>query len=172
MKELLWDTPEKLRALLCELVSWDSRTLTEGERTFAPKLEAKLKRLAYFEDNSDYLELHDEGLGRQTVTALYKHPEATETIVLISHFDTVQTEEYGVLEPLAFNPEELTKKLFEHKDELPEEARIDLETGKYLFGRGTMDMKMGLALHMSMIEKASIENGQSTFSLHPFRTKK
>ena len=77
--------------------------------------------------------------------------------VLISHFDTVQTEEYGVLEPLAFNPEELTKKLFEHKDELPEEARIDLETGKYLFGRGTMDMKMGLALHLSMIEKASVE---------------
>ena len=155
--QYLWNTPEKLRALLCELVSWDSRTLTEGERTFAPKLEAKLKRLDYFGDNPDHLELHDAGLGRQTVTALYKHPEATETIVLISHFDTVQTEEYGVLEPLAFNPEELTRELLEHKDELPEAARIDLETGKYLFGRGTMDMKMGLALHMSMIEKASIE---------------
>ncbi|MHA6260467.1 M20/M25/M40 family metallo-hydrolase [Sporosarcina sp. CAU 1771] len=155
--KLLWDTPEKLRRLLCELVSWDSRTLTEGERTFAPKLEAKLKRLSYFEENPNYLELHDAGMGRQTVTALYKHPNATETIVLISHFDTVQTEEYGVLEPIAFNPEELTKKLLEYKDELPEDARIDLESGKYLFGRGTMDMKMGLALHMAIIEKASIE---------------
>ena len=103
------------------------------------------------------MELHEADLGRQTVTALYKHPEAKETIVLISHFDTVQTEEYGILEPLAFNPEELTKKLFEHKDELPEDARNDLETGNYLFGRGTMDMKMGLALHLSMIEKASAE---------------
>lgn len=157
MAEYIWNTPEKLRVLLCELVSWDSRTLTEGERTFAPKLEAKLKRLAYFEENPTHLELHDAGLGRQTVTALYKHPQAAETVVLISHFDTVQTEEYGVLEPLAFNPEELTRKLFEHKDELPEAARIDLETEKYLFGRGTMDMKMGLALHMSMIEKACIE---------------
>ena len=82
-----------------------------------------------FEDNPDYLELHDAGLGRQTVTALYKHPEAKETIVLISHFDTVQTEEYGVLEPLAFNPEELTKKLMEHKDELHEAARMILNRG-------------------------------------------
>ena len=157
MSKSLWDTPEKIRALLCELVSWDSRTLTEGELTFAPKLEAKLMRLAYFRNNPEHLELHDAGYGRQTVTALYKHPEATETVVLISHFDTVQTEDYGVLEPLAFNPEELTERLLQYKDELPEDARIDLESGEYLFGRGTMDMKAGLALHLSIIEKASIE---------------
>ena len=113
MNQLLWGTPSTLRALLCELVSWDSRTLTEGENTFAPKLEEKLKELAYFKDNPDRLALHDAGLGRQAVTALYKHPEATETIVLISHFDTVWTEEYGVLEPFAFHPEELTKMLSE-----------------------------------------------------------
>lgn len=157
MDQLLWGTPEKLRALLCELVSWDSRTLTEGEQTFAPKLEAKLNRIAYFEENPDYLELHDANLGRQAVTALYKHPEVKETIVLISHFDTVQTEEYGVLEPLAFNPVELTKKLEEYKEELHDAARVDLESGKYLFGRGTMDMKMGLALHISILEKATVE---------------
>jgi arginine utilization protein RocB len=159
MNQLLWGTPSTLRSLLCELVSWDSRTLTEGENAFAPKLETKLKELAYFKDNPDRLELHDAGLGRHAVTALYKHPEATETIVLMSHFDTVWTEEYGVLEPLAFHPEELTKKLLEpkHNKDLPEAVRIDLETGNYLFGRGTMDMKMGLALHMQLIEKASVE---------------
>lgn len=96
-------------------------------------------------------------MGRHFVHAFYKHPEADETIVLISHFDTVQTEEYGDLEMLAFQPEQLTKKLLDRKDDLPEEARIDLESGNYLFGRGTMDMKMGLALHMALIEKASIE---------------
>ena len=155
----LWGTPSTLRELLCELVSWDSRTLTEGENTFAPKLESKLNELAYFRDNPNKLALHDAGLGRQVVTALYKHPEATETIVLISHFDTVWTEEYGVLEPFAFYPEMLTKMLSEpkHNADLPEAARIDLETGNYLFGRGTMDMKMGLALHMQLIEKASVE---------------
>lgn len=157
MSQLLWDTPEKLRALLCELVSWNSITLTKGETVFASKVMGKLKELKYFQKYPSHLQSHDAGLGRHTVTALYKHPEATETIVLISHFDTVQTEEYGVLEPLAYFPEELTKKLMENPTDLPEAARIDLETGKYLFGRGTMDMKMGSALHMQLIEKASEE---------------
>ena len=160
MKELKWGNPSALRSLLCELVSWDSRTLTEGERTFALKVVEKLKALDYFQVHPSHLDLHDAGLGRKLVTALYKHPQATETVVLISHFDTVWTEEYGVLESLACHPEELTKKLMEpaFKKDLPEDARVDLETGKYLFGRGTMDMKMGLALHMQLIEKASVEN--------------
>lgn len=159
MKNYYWDSPEKLRALLCEIVSWESRTLTKGENEFAYKLKNILQTLSYFQDNPQFIELHDAGLGRNAVTALYKHPTATETVVLISHFDTVHTEEYGELEPFAFYPEELTKKLMEpkYKKDLPETARIDLESGNYLFGRGTMDMKMGLALHMQLIEKASIE---------------
>ncbi|MFJ7888133.1 M20/M25/M40 family metallo-hydrolase [Lysinibacillus xylanilyticus] len=159
MNVYLWNTPEKLRALLCEIVSWESRTLTKGENEFAYKLKNKLQTLSYFQKNPELIELHDAGLERNAVTALYKHPSAVETVVLISHFDTVHTEEYGELEPLAFFPEELTKKLMEpkYKKDLPEAARIDLESGNYLFGRGTMDMKMGLALHMQLIEKASIE---------------
>lgn len=152
-----FDTSEKLRTLLCELVSWDSRTLTEGERFFSWKLQNKLGELEYFRAHPDQITLIDAGLGRHSVHALYTHEQAEETIVLISHFDTVHTEEYGALEPLAFHPEELTLKMAEGAAELPEAARIDAESGNYLFGRGTMDMKMGLALHMQLIEKASIE---------------
>ncbi|QTD40695.1 M20/M25/M40 family metallo-hydrolase [Sporosarcina sp. Te-1] len=157
MDRYKWKTSETLRSLLCELVSWDSQTLTDGERTFSAKLKMKLEQLSYFQEHPEQLALHDAGLGRSTLTALYQHPDAVETVVLISHFDTVQTEEYGVLEPLAYHPEELTKKLLEYKQELPLAARVDLESGNYLFGRGTMDMKMGLALHMQLIEKASVE---------------
>ncbi|MEH7342971.1 M20/M25/M40 family metallo-hydrolase [Bacillus sp. JJ1532] len=157
MSHVKWGTPESLRALLCELVSWQSRTLTEGECKFAYNLNAKLMELDYFKLNPSYIGLHDAGLGRNAVTALYKNPEVSETIVLISHFDTVHTEEYGDLEPLAFQPEQLTRVLMDRLDELPEEARTDLESGEYLFGRGTMDMKTGLALHMALIEKASLE---------------
>lgn len=157
MVQYQWNTPSDLRKLLCELVSWDSRTLTEGERAFSSKLEWKMKSIPYFEQHPELVEHTDAGLGRYTVTALYKHPQATKTIVLISHFDTVWTEEYGALEPLAFHPEELTEKLKEHKDELPVDALADLESGQFLFGRGTMDMKAGLAAHMALIEKASNE---------------
>lgn len=152
-----WNTPASLRSLLNELVSWDSRTLTAGECTFSTRVAEKLKTLAYFTHHPEHLKLHDTGLGRNSVLALYKNPSATDTIVLISHFDTVWTEEYGALEPLAFQPEELTATLHQLADELPEDARKDLLSGDYLFGRGTMDMKMGLALHMALIEKASLE---------------
>ncbi|MDN7245238.1 M20/M25/M40 family metallo-hydrolase [Planococcus shenhongbingii] len=157
MGKLLWGTPARLRSLLCELVSWESRTLTEGEKDFPFKVREKLQKLDYFQQHPDFLALHEADSGRNLLMALYEHPEAVDTIVLISHFDTVQTEEYGDLEVLACRPEELTQKLFERKHELPGEARLDLESGQYLFGRGTMDMKMGLALHMALLEKASAE---------------
>ncbi|PUB10208.1 M20/M25/M40 family metallo-hydrolase [Paenisporosarcina sp. OV554] len=157
MTELMWSTPEKLRSLLCEVVSWKSMTLSDGEREFPYKIQSKLQNIPYFMEHSEQIELTDADQGRKFLTAFYKHPQATETIVLISHFDTVNTEEYGDLEALAFEPEMLTKALHERKDELPDDARIDLESGNYLFGRGTMDMKMGLVLHMSLVEKASEE---------------
>ncbi len=157
MTELMWSTPETLRSLLCEVVSWKSMTLSDGEREFPYKIQSKLQDIPYFKEHSELIELTDADQGRKFLTAFYKHPQATETIVLISHFDTVNTEEYGDLEALAFEPEMLTKALHDRKDELPDDARIDLESGNYLFGRGTMDMKMGLVLHMSLVEKASKE---------------
>lgn len=158
MEQPSWGTPEALRKLLCELVSWRSMTLTEGEREFPLRVQAKLQNLAYFQENLNHLRLNDADLGRRFLTALYKHPDAKETIVLISHFDTVNTEEYGDLEYFAYQPEELTKLLYGKMAELPEDAQQDLKSGEYLFGRGTMDMKMGLVMHMGLIEKASIEH--------------
>lgn len=157
MPTLLWDSPEKLRALLGELVSWKSMTQTEGERQFPMKLQSKLLQLDYFRKNPMHLSLHAADTRRKFVTALYKHPDALKTICLISHFDTVSTEEYGDLEPLATQPEELTAYWLEQPNDLPEDALEDLQSGRYLFGRGTMDMKMGLALHMQLLEKASVE---------------
>ena len=157
MNQLNWGRPEALRELLCEVVSWRSMTLTEGERNFPSKVEAKLRGLGYFQENPTHLLLHDADQGRRFLTALYKHPNAKETIVLISHFDTVNTEEYGDLEDFAYQPEELTNLLHERLDGLPEDVVQDLKSGEYLFGRGTMDMKMGLVMHMGLIEKATVE---------------
>ncbi len=157
MAEYHWATKEGLCDLLCEVVSWDSRTLTRGEVEFPEKVREKLQSLSYFQDNPSQLGLYDADLERRFLTALYKHPEAKDTIVLISHFDTVFTEEYGDIEEYAFRPKELTQLLYNRIDSLPEDAREDLLSGEYLFGRGTMDMKMGLVMHMGLIEKASNE---------------
>lgn len=153
----LWDTPEKMTDLLCEMVSWESVYLTQGEIDFPLKAKEKLEHLSYFQENPHLLELGEVNWGRTFLSALYKHDEAKETIVLLSHFDTVSTEDYGALQPLACKPKELTSALHEWKETLSEAVRNDLESGDYLFGRGTMDMKAGITIHMSLIEKASIE---------------
>ncbi|MFB6466320.1 M20/M25/M40 family metallo-hydrolase [Cytobacillus sp. Hz8] len=157
MEQLLWGSPDALRELLIEIVGWDSLSLSEGEKKFPKRLKEKLQELQYFKENPAFLELHPVDQERSFLTALYKHPKCSETIVLLSHFDTVSIEEYGDLKSYAYQPRMLTKFFLERKTEFKEEVQRDLESGDYLFGRGTMDMKMGIAMHMSLLEKASRE---------------
>ncbi|MDW0116579.1 M20/M25/M40 family metallo-hydrolase [Sporosarcina thermotolerans] len=152
-----WNTPESLEDLLCEVVGWDSRTGTEGEIEFATRILKKILEMHYFQENSSHIHFHDAGKGRNAVTAYYDSGVTNKTIVLISHFDTVHIEEFGGLEELAFNPSALTEELKKRITDLPEDVQADLKSNDYLFGRGTMDMKMGLVLHLHLLEKASIE---------------
>src|SRR5690625_1535530 len=156
MMEMQWNDTEGLKALLLELVSWNSLTGTEGERQFSHKLKEKLLSIDYFRNNPNKIHLTPAGKGRFSVTALYKTDETARTIVLMSHYDTVHIEEYGDVKHLAFQPEALTNTLRLHKTSFSQEVQRDIESGDYLFGRGIMDMKMGLALHMRLLEKAAI----------------
>ncbi|MGE7664618.1 M20/M25/M40 family metallo-hydrolase [Ureibacillus composti] len=149
-----WNTTEKLKNLLFELVSWESETLTEGEQEFSRKLVSKLHELSYFQHHPEYLQVSEVDYDRQVVSALYKQEGIRDTVVLISHFDTVQFDEYGSFKPLATKPEELTNAFLANPNLLNETARKDLQSGDYLFGRGVMDMKMGLSLHMQLLERA------------------
>jgi len=67
-----------------------------------------------------------------------------KTVILLSHYDTVGIEEYGAEASLAFDPITFTEHLKSHPDKLNEQAKIDLLSGDYLFGRGCADMKWGL----------------------------
>ncbi|WP_442595768.1 M20/M25/M40 family metallo-hydrolase [Neobacillus sp. D3-1R] len=158
MKTLMMQSSDQLLNLLNDLVSIGSITLSEAEKQFPLKVKHHLNKLIYFQDNPSFINIHQTSDERSFLTALYKHEEATKTVVLISHFDVVNVEDYGDLKHLAFNPIELTKALHDRTSELPVEARNDLLTNNWLFGRGTMDMKCGLVQHMSLLEKASTEN--------------
>ncbi len=150
-----WQTKERLLELLVSLVKIPSITGSKEEVQIANYLFENIKQLPYFEDHENHLQLHPTGEGRNFLTALVKGKETSKkTIILVSHFDVVDIKDYGKCKDLAFDPKALTERYIENKETLPESARKDIEQGNWLFGRGIMDMKAGLTLHMSMLEKA------------------
>lgn len=152
-----WQTAEQLYTLLGRLVSFDSRSGTEGEIAFPHFVKEKLASLPYFKQNGHRLRLVDAGAGRNALVAHYSPGDVKDTIILISHFDVVHTKEFGDLEDTAFDIEALTEAFKEGKDNFNATVQKDIESDEYIFGRGTMDMKMGLVLHMSLLELAALE---------------
>ena len=88
------------------------------------------------------------GDGRHAVALLIRGKGA-RTVLLTGHFDTVTTDDYGDLAPLAGQPElireALLMRLAKAQDSASERARADLASGDFLPGRGLLDMKGGLA---------------------------
>ncbi|MCS4486119.1 M20/M25/M40 family metallo-hydrolase [Staphylococcus americanisciuri] len=152
-----WQTPDSRAALLKQLVAHPSVTHSHGETTFPMMVRDLLMQLPYFQQHSEYISLVETDDARHAVMAFYHSPQATQTITLISHYDTVGIEDYGPFQPYAFDMDQLTTKFQQDMRYLDQMSQDDLHSGDYLFGRGSMDMKPGLMLHMSLIEQAIIE---------------
>lgn len=151
-----WQTKEQLIDLLCDLVAIPSVTGTSAEIEFPTFVQQQLLSLPYFQQHPDHLQLFPTGDGRQFVIAMVKaKPEVKNTVILLSHFDVVDVEDYGTEKESAFNAKRLTETLYAEKHTLPNQIQQEMEKSQWLFGRGTMDMKCGLALHMSMLEQAA-----------------
>ncbi|MGA9288655.1 MAG: M20/M25/M40 family metallo-hydrolase [Anaerobacillus sp.] len=151
-----WQTKETLMYLLSRLVEYQSVTGSYPEVALAEYIHLQLQDLSYFQTQPDQLALHPTSDGRAFVTGLVKNGDSKKTVILISHFDVVDVEDYGQFKNLAFSPYDLTDEVYKNLEKMPEEVQKDLEEGEWLFGRGVMDMKAGLALQMSMLEKASL----------------
>ncbi|UJF15215.1 M20/M25/M40 family metallo-hydrolase [Jeotgalibaca sp. MA1X17-3] len=157
MSEPKWQTKTQLQELLSKLVGWGSVTLSEGERLFPHRLREELLALDYFSEHPDQISLVALSEKRSSLSALYLHPEATKTVVVFGHFDTVPIEDFGEQQSLATQPELLTAFFEKNIEHAPKEVQEDIKSGEYLFGRGVMDMKMGVALNMQTLEKAILE---------------
>ena len=156
------------------LVEIPSINTTEGEHHIGIFLEKLLYEIAYFKTHPDQVivqELKDDSLHRRSVFAILlgEKDHKKDTLVLHGHTDTVGLEGYGSLEPYACKPDELKEHL---KDiTLPDEVREDLESGDYMFGRGSCDMKSGDAVFIGILQKLSEHpeelSGNIVISLNP-----
>ncbi len=169
------DFHNEVESLTRELVAVPSINNTEGEAVLAEKVKEYFQKLPYFKENPDNLieqSLKNDHLNRKNIFALVKGKNGAaggKTVIIHGHVDTVGIEDYGDLGEFAFNPDSLEKEM--KAAPLPEEARKDLESGEWLFGRGSGDMKSGLAVHMAVIKYYSEQpeklNGNLLFIATP-----
>lgn len=158
----------RIEEIAVDLTRQRSVTETEEEQLITEKVYQFFSRMDYYKTHPEDLSIipvKNDPWQRKSLIAILrgkKNPENNKTVVLIGHTDTVGISDYGDLKDVAHLPYELTQKLIERKDRLPEDARKDLESDNYLFGRGLFDMKAGDAIIMTLMEE--IEKDLNDFS--------
>ena len=98
-----------------------------------------------------------DALGRQVLVA-HLRGASQRGVMLLGHVDTVGTYDYGALEPLAFDPLALTDRVAAGALGQPAAARA--RSGNWLFGRGLLDMKAGVAAALAAFEAFAAEPAQ------------
>jgi len=154
------DLSEKIKEYLLRLVKVPSITGTTGEVVMPTTIVEIVKEMNYFQAHPELIQTHPiahDSLSRSNVTALFKGKEdCRETIVLLSHFDVVGIDDFGTFSPYAFHPLEYTEILSSLEGmNLAPEVEADMNSGDWLFGRGVMDMKAGLAIQLALLDEYS-----------------
>jgi arginine utilization protein RocB len=158
-----------VQSLTVRLVQSASVTNTSGEVSFPDTLVSVLRELSFFNAHPELIQefpINGDERGRRIVMALA--PGAgTACVVLTGHYDVVDTSNYGALEPFAFDPENLAKKMLQSlsskQKPSPSEVLLkrDLESASFIPGRGMLDMKSGLAAGIAALADFLGENERS-----------
>ena len=152
---------ENIYKNLLKLVEVPSVSGTLQEVLGAYKIQELLYEIPYFNlhrDEVKLIPLENDPFGRYIVSAyLDLEPSCQETVILTGHYDVVDVEEYGHLIDKAYNVEEITSCI--NQMPLDRDSQKDFESGEWLFGRGTADMKYGHALCIELLRHFSEQGG-------------
>jgi arginine utilization protein RocB len=132
--------------LIKELVKIPS--ITESARESEPGLwiMERLSAIPYFKENPKNLQWIATPLegSPETLHSLLVRIDSAKptkrTVLMIGHYDVVDVSVYGDLSQYAFDPEELALRFEQSGDDV-------------LYGRGSMDMKCGVAIEIGLIEE-------------------
>lgn len=155
--KILTGIDKDIRDLLYGYIKAQSFTYTAGEKDAERFLMGYLSEIPYFKEHPEHYgayKIPGDPFGRAVCYAMVRGT-GNDTVVFVHHNDVVDVEDFKLLKPLAFSPDELGKALFDMKNSLHEEARLDLESGRFLFGRGGADMKGGGSIQLSLLRRYS-----------------
>lgn len=145
----------KIEENLLDYVATRTHTSTALENNNRVFFKRWFEKVDYFKNNPGhcgFYEIKGDHLARSVPWALLKG-EGEDTIVLIHHTDTVDTEDYGANRELAYKPYEITQEYKKGNIDLDKRVKADLDSGEWLFGRGVADMKGGAAIQLSLLEE-------------------
>ncbi|MDR1965627.1 MAG: M20/M25/M40 family metallo-hydrolase [Synergistaceae bacterium] len=146
---------ERIEKLTLDFVGVYTSTGTARERRAEGFYRSWFGSMGYFKKRAELAGLYEipgDHLNRSIPWCLLKGA-GSATVVLLHHYDVVDTDDYKSLQDLATEPGELMSALREGRVELDEESAHDLKSGKWIFGRGTADMKGGACIQMALLER-------------------
>lgn len=151
------DSFEEVKRLTEEMVAIPSvNKEPNGETKVAKYVETFYRNLPYFQEHPEQVkcfQTKDDFVERHSTLAYVKGTKgnSNKTVILIGHIDTVGVDDFGPIKEYAFKASECAQKLKETFS-LSKEVLEDIDSGMYLFGRGALDMKSGVAIHMYIMK--------------------
>lgn len=152
---ILKDIDQEIEKIFYPYVKIKSDTFSKYERKIEGFLKDFFCSIDYFKDYPEHFgayKIENDPLKRSVSWAFIKG-NGEDTVVLIHHNDVVDVEDFKILKTYAYSPKDLERELIKMKDDLLSEAQKDLESGSYIFGRGTADMKAGGAIQLALMKR-------------------
>ncbi|NMA93970.1 MAG: M20/M25/M40 family metallo-hydrolase [Clostridiales bacterium] len=145
---------DKIYKIMEELVALKSVSCTHEEYKAGEWLADYFKKIPYFKKHPELTglaPLPGDIYGRGVAWALVLG-NSPKTIISSGHYDVVGTDNYGPLKDFAYEiGDDLDADLA--LQNLDSEARADMESGDWIWGRGVADMKGGHAVHIALLEE-------------------
>jgi arginine utilization protein RocB len=144
----------RIETLTLDFVRVYTSTGTKREKDAEAFYGNWFSSVGYFRDAglSGFYEIPGDRLGRSIPWRLLKG-DGDATVVLLHHYDVVDTDDYKALRGIATEPEDLMRAFRDGRAALDCESKSDLESGRWIFGRGVADMKGGAAIQMALFER-------------------
>jgi arginine utilization protein RocB len=154
---MLWmlDCRDEVLFYTKQLVNIGSIVNTNGENEIAQALYTMISSFPYFIENPTQVikpQTQNDVLERYNVMAFVKGTKGSSnrTVILMGHLDTVGIDDFTQLADWAFDPDQLLVEL--KREKLPPLVNEHAQSGDWMFGRGVLDMKSGVASNLYLLK--------------------